>query len=316
MYFPYLRGKREEALAVRQANLFGDLTVPIFEPIRDLSSDREVRFWQRLVQDERYRIAIITNSANGDPPPSFDSAHFTLDNNLPHELVLPALEIRSKTLPEEIRRFGERFRERTCVVIHRNHIYTASFLRKELRRLKDPPVHVLIDHSEAPQEVLRALPARGRVLVQDGFAFTQPNKDYPRQSHFGSPIYTFNELGFDGFGDFTIVGDRFSIGGGAAKCMAFHLTEIASTTVITNHFLSDPPHVKGDLRRQYFSALDKLVEGVSGEPALHTSGVAGFRGSHDDHHFPGHGLPKRWSIIHHLEIMDRELAGTAFDIFV
>lgn len=310
MYFPYLRGKQEEILAVRDAGFLSELTVPIFEPTS--ISDRNLKRWHRAIQAGR-RFAIITNSDNGSPgpPPSEDEVHGSIDN-LPPEGVFPALEIRPNTTTGLIRSFADRFRGRTCVVVHRNHLYTMSQLARHLDPLADLVVHALVD-GRVPREVLRGLPAQGKVLLRDGFEAKARNAEYPPRSYFDDLLYTFADEGFGGFGDFTIVGDRFRKGGGPANAIALHLTEITPTTVLTHHFVSSPPHVRTAPQDKYFSALRRLLEHTENEPQFDTVGVNAFRGAGD---YPGLGKPKRWSILHHLEIIDRALSAERRNAFL
>ena len=71
-------------------------------------------------------------------------------------------------------------------------------------------------------------------------------------------LYTYRSRGFDGFSDFSIVGDVYSPGGGAAKHVAIHLTELEETTIVANHFVSRTPPQKGNNQAKYFSALGLL----------------------------------------------------------
>ena len=311
MYFPYLRGKQEEVLAIRQADFLSDLTVPIFEPT-NLSHDTCKR-WRLAIQAGR-RFAIITNSANGAPPPASDDVVSFVDG-LSADAVFPGLEIRANTDVGMIRGFAERFQGRTCVVVHRNHLYSPSELSTHLALLADEIVHVLIDGG-VPRDVLRNLSARGTVLLKDGFHYKTRNADYPSHSHFDELLHTFEGGGFDGFGDFTIVGDRFSPGGGPAYAVALHLTEVTPTTIVTNHFVSSPPHISGELRGKYLSALGKLVANTEGKRRFGTAGVNAFRDCWTRKHNPGLGQPKRWSILHHLEIIERRLIARGMSAFV
>lgn len=302
MFFPYLRGKQEEILAVLEADFLSELTVPIFEPTN--TSPLSIGRWQRAVEAGR-RFAIVTNSANGDPAPAQEEVRHVIEDDLSPEAVYPGLEIRAGTDTGTIRDFAETFQDRVCVVVHRDHLYAPSELSGHLGPLADSIVHVLID-GRVSREVVRQLPARGRVLLRDGFAYEPRNADYQPQTNFGDLLHTFSNDGFDGFGDFAIAGDRFSARGGPAYAVALHLTEITPMTVIANHVVSSPPHIRGDLSAKYLDAVQRLV-GYADERGFDTVGINAFRNSLSERHYPGLGKPKRWSILHHLEIIDREL---------
>lgn len=304
MYFPYLREKQEELLSVRDGGFLSDLTIPIFEPIT-LSDTNQTRM-EHAIQNGR-RFAIIVNSAHGKPQPPRPNEAAHVVHALPPDRVLPALEIRPGTRIAQIAWFVGEFLDRRCLVVHRNHQYTSTELIQQLEPLGESVIHVTIDGG-VPEEVVRQLPAQARVLLRGGFKHQPTNADYQEQSHFDDLLYTFQNRGFDGFGDFTTVRDQFQAGGGAAHTIALHLTEVAGGRILANHFISHPPHIRGNNRRKYLEAVERLVEYVSERPGFDTVGVAGFRDSWETRSNPGFGKPKRWSIQHHFEIIERELS--------
>ena len=303
MYFPYLRGKQEETLALREATFCSSRTVPIYEPT-NLNATNRNRLRQAI--EEGRRIALVTNSAKGEPPPTVNEVCNFIEE-IPSESVFPAIEIRPDTLPIQIQFFAQRFHNRICVAVHRNHTHSSRQLSELLYPLSDSVVHVLIDGGIS-RAVLRDLPARGFVLLRDGFNHESRNADYPAQSHFDDLLFNFDELEFSGFGDFTIVGDRYSSTGGPAHAVALHLTEIAPTGIVANHFVSQPPHVSGDVAGKFFSALGLLVRATEGRPDFDTDGVNAYRNSWSSVHYAGLGQPKRWSMLHHFEIIEKSLA--------
>lgn len=311
MYFPYLRGKQEEILAIRELEFSTKRTVPIFEPTNFTKVNRGR--WKQSIEAGR-RIAIVVNSANGTPIPSTDEVCNFVEN-LPYESVFPALEIRPNTSDGEVEDFSEKFKGRTCLVVHRNHLYTASELKKLLRPLSDDIVHVHVERGVS-LDVSSGLQGQGLVLLRDGFEYESRNADYPARTHFDDTLFKFEGLNFDGFGDYTIVGDRFSAGGGAARAVALHLTEVGPTAVVCHHFVSEGPHVKGDLAGKYFSALERLIAYVDSQPQFETYGVGRFLDSFANGRFPGLGQPKRWSMLHHFEIIEKNLCARGTPTFV
>ena len=328
MYFPYLRAKQEEVFAVLEADFLTDVTVPIFEPVTSTSKDTKtiskttIDRWKRAL-DRGRRFAIVTNSAKGFPPPTSEDACARIEDDLgPAERVFPAIEIRKDTGLDKINEFARRFWYRTCLVIHRDHMHDVRDLRRALRPLSEPnttaPVQVLMSGG-VPEAVFRNLPARGRAFLRDGFVRQERNADYPPRTSFDNLFHTFGELGFDGFGDFTIVGDFFprSPGGGPALQAALHLTEIENDreTVVANHFVSRTPPTRMLPDRKYFDALQQLVDHTKGRLGFDTVGVHAFYDSHSKSHYPNLGPPKRWSILHHFEIIERALAKKGAEPF-
>lgn len=327
MYFPYLRGKMFEILAVRDAEFLpSSRIVPIFEPVQVYTQNGRIygRFTE-LIQ-KRVKFAFIVNSANGNPPPNFDQGvrmvrDLSSFRTSAPDLVLPAFEIRAENPIRQIRTFARKFESRQCVIVHRNHDYSIRHLWQALESLhENPPVHVLLDGG-ASSEVVKSLPASGVVLLRDGFSVESANVHYPPRSRFDDLLWTHEDRGYDGFSDFSIVGDRLIVSGGPPNHVALHLTELALDevrSIATNHFVSRNPTYPGDAPRKYLDALELLIQHVGVPPNIEfdTEGVEGYWDSYTNSHFPGLGKPKQWSIMHHMEIINRELENLGIPTFL
>ncbi len=317
MYFPYLRGKQYEVLAVRESGfLSGNRIVPVFEPTA-LSRPTLDRF--RTIATNGVKFSIIVNSASGAPPPRLSATIREL-NKLEADLpgaVLPAFEIRADQHLSEVKRFAQTFKDRQCILVHRNHTHSRDALSRSIKCLSRPAVQILLEGGAARNKV-KSLPAVGRVILKDGFSRCARNADYPQRSDFDDLLYTYRSLGFDGFSDFSIVGDVYSRSGGPAKQVAIHLTELHQATIVTNHFVSQTPPQKGIDEAKYFNALNQLVfhTGDPPQPGFDTQGVLKYHQSNSSRHYLGLGKLKQWSIMHHIEIIDRELAGKGIYSFV
>ena len=288
----------------------------MFEPIT-LSDPTLNRF--RRIAENGVKFSVIVNSNSGQPPPALADTIQVL-NDLESYVpgaVLPAFEIRAGQPVSAVRNFARTFASQQCVLVHRNHTHSDTALGKALIPFSRPPVQILLDGG-APLQVVKALPAVGMVLLRDGFSRCLRNADYSRQSNFDDSLYTYKSHGFDGFSDFSIVGDAYSSGGGAAKHVAIHLTELDKTTIVTNHFVSRTPPQKGNDQAKYFNALDLLMS-HTGRPscaALDTQGVREYHQSNSSRHYPGLGKLKQWSMMHHMEIINRKLAAMGASSFV
>ena len=322
MYFPYLRGKQFEILAVMDsAGFLSDgRIVPVFEPI---SMTHSVKRRLGEIADRDVKFALIVNSAHGNsgsPPLQTDVEQLLDELELQAPgFALPALEIRPDTTQQEISRFASQFASRQCVLVHQNHTYTPGVLWLAIKPLSKAPVQILYDGG-APETEVRRLPAAGMVLLRDGFKRCTPNASYPSRSNFGDLLYKYGSLRFDGFSDFSIVGEEFVAGrgGGAANNVAIHLTELSRKSIETNHFVSARKLVTSNISTKYLDALDLLekhVKQLVGAQSR-TQAIAKFLDSHTQRHYPGPGKPKQWSIMHHMEIIDRELKAARSPLFI
>lgn len=157
------------------------------------------------------------------------------------------------------------------------------------------------------------------MLVRDGFAPRAPNAAYatPPQSAFGNLPYTFRPT-WDGFGDFAAIGDVPHPRSVPVQPNhhAFHLTEVQPgvPTVICRHFVSTVA-TNSTMRQKYQSALQLLMAHTGTPPAspFQTAGVDAYHASHPAGTVLG--PPKRFSTMHHIEMMEgvvRAAGGTPF----
>ena len=202
-------------------------------------------------------------------------------------------------------------------LVHRNHTHSKRELRRSIQSLSRPAVQILLEGG-ASLDVVNYLPAVGRVLLRDGFSRCARNADYPNRSNFDDLLHRYSGLGFDGFSDFSIVGDAYSPGGGAAIHVAIHLTELDQATIVANHFVSQTPPQRGNNQAKYFSALNLLMSHTGNPPSadFNTQGVREYHQSNSRRHYPGLGKLKQWSMMHHMEIIDRELSAMNISSFV
>ena len=309
MYFPYLRARQAELLAIRDSRSLTDLTVPIFEPV-DQSPLTRKRLQTAI--DRHRRCAIIVNSAHGTGAPPTTGWVVNTIHELREEQVFPAIEIRRDTDDVLVRDFARTFRGSTCVVVHRSHPHSPGRLTTCLGPLGHEIIHVVLEGA-VPVDSVRRLPGRACVLLRDGFRRTSPNKDYPPESDFGDLIYTFRARGLDGFGDFTTVGDWFPEQRPTlASTLAYHLTEAVPPRIVTKHFKSWSSTDSGDKHTQYRATRDQILE-YSDRYGIDTEGVTEFR-RHP--RWPNHASTKRYGILHHLEVIEREMAKMSLTPFL
>ena len=253
------------------------------------------------------------------PPPGLAATSRVLKDLESHVpgAVLPAFEIRAGQPLSDVEGFAQTFKAQQCVLIHRDHTHSKKALRRSIKSLSRPAVQIFLEGGVS-LDVVNSLPAVGRVLLRDGFSRRARNADYPNRSNFGDLLYTYRRLGFDGFSDFSIVGDAYSSGGGAAIHIAIHLTELDQATIVANHFVSKTPPQKGNNQEKYFSALRLLMSHTGSPPNtdFNTQGVREYHLSNSLKHYPGLGKLKQWSMMHHLEIIDRKLHTTGISSFV
>ena len=310
MYWPYLRSKENEVLAFRELAptlSASNLTVPIYKPT---SKSPTLRKRLDAIAMSGGRFALIVNSDDGKPPPMRSEVESLLDPLVQsHPLkAMPAIELRPMTSLGEVSSFAAKYASSQCVVVHRDHMFSAAAVNTALAPLSSPAVHVFLQGS-APAAVVASVNAVGKVLIRDGFKRHTPNGNYPPHTNFDDLVYHY-KVSWDGFGDFGPLGDIFIKGGAQPSHVALHLTHPSSgPTIVCRHFVSTVSPGGTDTATKYFDALNQLCSFTGSPPPspFDTAGVNDFLQNHAAGHYPNLGLPKRWSLKHHVEMMQRIL---------
>lgn len=201
-----------------------------------------------------------------------------------------------------------------CHVAHKDHNPTfihagftdAKGLAVEIAPFLSDTQHVFFEkHCGKPYR--RHFKDGRRILLRDGFQ-KRRNADHMLVEQFSDLHVTFEEEGMNGFGDFLIVGDEYSEGGGPAYAVAIHLTFIdpdKDDVMYIYHFVSKDRDTPTDPAGKFAQALEKLITKLnSGNSHLvETSSIKAFRELHKKSHFPGLGQVKKLSMIHHVETL-------------
>ncbi|MFL7962818.1 sce7725 family protein [Pseudomonas kielensis] len=148
------------------------------------------------------------------------------------------------------------------------------------------------------------------VLFHDGFDKKTRNLDYGVESYY-SNYHTQYRLHPNaiGFGDYTILGERFSEGGGPAFVVTLHFSYLDPSRLnqmYVRHFSSYSDNgSQSDPGGKFREALDLLVSYVFANPTkfINTAGWQDFVALHGTRHYPGLGVVKKISIKHHIQTL-------------
>lgn len=311
MYFPYLRGRQNELLAVRDCAgtiVSGGRIMPVIEPVR--------RNYENLARALRnyaeagVPFVLIVNPQVGElaRDPDFIGNLIDDDRLQTNDGTILGFMVAEQTSLRDVQTFLRRYRGRQVSFIHSHSFAGAQQLNDLMNRHENVSYQIFIDGltGRSYQRVFARYP---KVLIRDGFK-KRKNSTYPEDEFFSELHNTYREGNFSGFGDFTIVGSDYTDTGGPAYAVAIHLTYHRDDgDVWIRHFISDRTETAQDPGGKFMEALEKLVEFLDNN--LHISFCRAcdeFRDLHIAQHFPQLGPVKKLSIKHHFELMNRILA--------
>lgn len=306
MYHPYFRGKQFELITIREtAPLLAEKGfVPIIEPVRE--SLGGLKKTLQAVCDARGSAIVIVNPYHGDHQENGTNITSLLqDGYIGNNAIAAGILLRSSMgVADAMTCYGDHA-DHNPVLVHAG--FTAP---KELAAALAAQMPGMTNVFIEDQDKLlyrKHFDQSRRILVKDGFR-RQRNADYPPIEEFSDLHVTYGDRGMDGFGDFLMVGDVYSEGGGPAYAVAIHLTFIDSdkdNVMYIYHFVSDTKDTPTDPAGKFGQALTKLISKLDSgnSKLLETEAIKELRSLHAKGHFPGLGYVKKLSMKHHIETL-------------
>ncbi len=300
MYYPILRGKLNELLALRElANLPVDKKFcPVIEPVR--SSLAPLFRTIKELNDKEIVPLIFFNPTVGD----LEGCGFHIIEEFKKEIELRYLPVFAiKDSVEDIRSLIDQFEEYALFLI--------DGLSNSIIEASTKATLTFISSTTAPNLIKKL---NNVVLYDDFFKKQKRNADYPVESPFSSLHTYYNEFrNVNGFGDYTILSEEYSESGGPAYVVTIHVTYINSEKfdeAFVRHYSSDTDNdTPANPGKKFIEALEKFIVEKNDQKIefLDTSASMDFQKIYDAKHFPGLGQVKKISIMHHIETINNYL---------
>lgn len=304
MYFPYLRGRQFELIALRELVEKGVLSsriTPIIEPVK-LSSTL-VKTIEAYGENSK-QLAIITNPKVG----SFSSdakeeknqklkeslsASLKENNNILYMYLLRSSSKPEKFIAKHADSMGTICNDKDAIPV-----YETNFSETDVK------FNLIPDESGFRRKV-----RKNRVLLADKFNKQERNNDYIEidDEPFSEDHLYYSEDGYVGFADYSVVGEEYNETGFAPYAVAIHIVYFdTDESLRVKHFVSDSNDDISDPAGKFQEALSKLVE-WNEEKKLDTVAMKEFEDLYRREAYPGLGTVKKLSIMHHLELIGRYL---------
>lgn len=313
MYIPYLRARRFELLALRNAlpvlQRFPNI-LPVLEPVN--SDPAELIRAATTLTAGQCRLGVITNpAANGRNGVVQDMLQLptTPPALRAHPMLIPTLLVLTGTTVAEITTFFATYMGRALCIVHAEPPAAPTGAQTLATNLMQhhSAGHALIHvgRDGMPEHYRAMLPAGPLVLQRDGFRRQANNAAYPASSFYTDLHRTYTALGYDGWSDYLTVGDFFSDGGGSPLAVVLHLAYLGlNADVWMAHFMSNSNATTADPAGKFAQAAAKIAPFLAGHPpALATAACQELLAYAAQSHFPGLGKLKELSMRHHLELV-------------
>jgi hypothetical protein len=319
MYFPYFRGRQYELIALKElvkGGLLSNLVIPVIEPVKLARRENKFIVPYKMIPtfdvtikafiDAKHQVAIVGNPEVGDLS-RISGVKGLMGSYLVANEIIPSVLINKSA--------GDRISELSESGIEKNRILTIFDNRDSLSVYTaefddSPPRYTLFSSDE--RQIRRAV-KQNKVLFKDWFRKQVKNADYAIEDDepFSEDHLYFNEEGYDGFGDYSIVGNIFDESGFTPKAVAIHIVYFADDRALrVHHFVSDSNIDIKDVAGKYYEAVAKLVNWFNnGYQNQRTTGLSELINHYENGYYPGLPTIKKLSIMHHLELMGKYLDG-------
>ena len=309
MYFPILRGRQFELIALRELseyNLIGNRVIPIIEPVKPTST---LISTLSTFREKGLPIAVIRNPRVGDMISILNDS----DNNT----------VRDKFFAEiENNGFISTFYVDNKDAINRDSLLIKGIIPDQCIAIclnKDSiQKHTEMFNENEPQYTLisdertlkRTITGK-KIILSDNFIRRKRNTDYilDDDESFTEDNVFFAEEGYAGFSDYSIVGSDYDESGFAPYAVVIHIVYLgADQSLRIHHFVSDSNETINDPAGKFYEALKKFHEWNLREQ-LTTWAAGELERLFEVGQYPGLGTIKKLSIMHHLELVNKYLEG-------
>ena len=307
MYFPYFRGRQFELIALRELindNLLSSKVIPIIEPV--ILSSTLLSTMEAFIDNNR-TLGIICNPEVGK---------FCLNTDENDERVNKFLQLlkneniyRTSILNQnndeqfEILNEDNSSENQNWIVILNNRDRLDDYNKfNEEKSVK----FVLIPDESAFKRRIDG----NKILFEDRFNKCPRNEDYSinTDEFFSDDHLFYKSEGFQGFGDYSVIGNIFIDSGFAPLAIAIHIVYLTDTNNLKiHHFVSDSNDDRKNPAKKYYEAVNKLVEWCDLNKIQKTNGLQFFYDCYKEESYHGLGVVKKYSIMHHLELISNFL---------
>ncbi|MGV2966673.1 sce7725 family protein [Paenibacillus sp. AGC30] len=308
MYFPYLRAKQFELIALRELlenKLIGENIFPIIEPLK--LSPTLIKTMEHYTRENRL-LGIVQNPKVGNFLDNFDEGNENRFSEAYKEIMrspyLVNCYVTNENFKTELNQqlSLENLNNDEIILIHDSREYLNDFSLDF--SILHPKYNLVPDES-----IYRRTVKKNRILFRDKFIKQSRNTDYTKiEDEFYSDDHLyFMDEGYEGFADYSIIGAEYSEAGFAPYAVAIHIVYFdVNKNLRIKHFVSDSNKDTRDPAGKFGEALKKLVECYE-LSSINTYGLNQFRYHYDNGTYPGLGTVKKLSVMHHFELISRYL---------
>ncbi len=300
MYFPYLRGRQFELIALREFALQrGDKNnvFPIIEPVK--TSYNSLKTAVEKFKESDLHFSIVLNPLVGDLT-NVKDIYNKIEEFVRGTNFIPAFFIQNNI--KEIAKIIESF-DKVLLIISSIADSTSDEFFDLI--LDDSVEYILSTENKSLRRKLQKK-NKNLIILNDCFIKKDRNKDYldTPAERFTEEHTFYEDESYYGFSDFTTVPSDFKEGGTTPYAVAIHLTYQKNEDEIwIRHFTSESNEDQANVQGKFAEAAKKAV-GFLDEENIKTHAAQELREYFHAQKYPGLGVVKKISIKNHIELIN------------
>jgi hypothetical protein len=309
MYYPLLRGRQFELIALRELGSENDALNninPIVEPVKE--SFNTLDTLNTVFINNNKNIYYILNPNAGhfethDTTPLIDFFLRINNNN-----IKPAFYVTKKNI--NIKNCIDEYELTNVLLLCSNEIDVNKQSIKDL--FQQPQVTSICVLDPGRNRTLsRYIKGINKEFIRqdDLFEKEDRNSDYlniPEHLFSEEHIY-YKEEGFHGFSDFTVLPSEFIEGGSTPRAVVIHFTFLNHDNQIRiKHFTSNSNDSIANVQGKFAEALKKTIT-FCRQQQLNNTAIDELEHYYKTQHYPGLGIVKKLSIKNHLLVVSQFL---------
>lgn len=310
MYYPLLRARQFELITLRELANEGitqGYVIPILEPVKE--SNNNINLAYKVFEEKNQPIYLIVNPTVGeiDGDNSYILDYIEPLNN---NIIKPAFYYQNN--PRYIKESIRGYSLKDCMLICQNNINSENTEFRELAGL-DEITAINVEDPGRNRSLDRFIKSLGKTYIRldDLFEKQARNSDFlnMEQHRFSEEHLYYDEEGYNGFSDYTVLPSEFSDGGSTPRAVVIHLTYLNGEDQIwIRHFTSETNDSIANVQGKFAEASKKAVN-YCRQNKLTNSAIQELEKYYDEEHYPGLGTVKKISIKNHILIVSQFLAN-------
>lgn len=308
MYFPYIRGRQYELLALKELvvkDLICDKVIPIVEPVK-LTSTLINTISEYIKKGKQ--VGVIQNPGVGNfvgecKRVQKDSKEDTWCRAF-YDFFISGAVIPSLLMNFDTKHVLNANKIKETIIVHNDPDFIDDY--EQLFKIVSPRYTLMPD-----ERVFRRSVVGDRVLFEDKFSKKIRNADYAKKpdEQFSEDHLFFAGEGYAGFSDYSVVGNDYVESGFAPYAVAIHIVYFDDHKKLRiRHFVSDSNEDIENPAGKYYEALKKLAEWYDAEAnPPKTTGIENFLEHYRKQTYPGLGTVKKLALMHHIELISQFL---------